>query len=574
VLAGQFSLFELLYSPKFQSATVCMKKAFFFALAFNSFLVFAQDIETSKDITYSFSEPFEGTSMHMGYPLGYKASFTNNGEIYSFLLESGKYKFLKNTGPFLNETFRTEVPKDKKADIEGVEKLGDRYYFFFSRWAKSKKSEQLFVRELDFEKGDFLGPEKQLYASYGKLNDVASPVIAWMAPPKFKRIKSMDDSKLLVAYTWQMKSKNEKTKNQQIGMHVFDASMTELWQRVIEIPYVSDHCMIMDYTIDRLNNAHILVQIFQDKSDARKDKTGSHLIVFRVNATTGEVTGTDISIEAVVVREAKLSENENGQIIAYGLYGESSLELTDGVFATTINENGGILLTRKVDIPNSVIAQHSSERLQQKIERTEAISNWGLNNLVLKDVVLENNGSLTLYAEGLSVGNYINTSSTMGTGERSNIRYGDILVARIEPDSSLTRLNIIPKKQMASIQGAYDRRFLKETSFGELGFVLMNKHRNPYVIFVDNIKNFNLPENEAPQSHRNGFGGFLTGYKIDQQTGAMENITFFDLKNAKGKVLKQFSIEKVFQLSENEIAIEFATHVARQNVMVKVNLPD
>jgi len=553
-----------------------MKKVILFAFILSSNFLVAQNTEPTKEIVFSFSEPFEGMSSYMGFPLGYRRSFVSNGEINSFQFDAGKFSFMKYTGPSLNETLRNDVLKGESFTIQGVEQLGNRYYFFFSRWSKLKKSEQLFVREIDFEKCDFAEPDKLLFESTGKLTPVSYSLAPtyWMPHPTFKRTKSLDRSKLLVTYTLRLKGKENKTKNQEIGLHVYDDSMIEQWQRVVELPYKSGNTSILDYAIDQHSNVFILVKISNDSSDDRKDKIGSQLIVFFVNGKTGHVTSTDISMDGFFVEEVRLSENKKGQIVAFGLYAKFTTSLTDGVFATTLSENGEISISQKIEIPDSVIAQHHTERLQQKIERSGETSNWGLSNLVLKDAIFGNNGSITLFAEALYIGTYTDYSTRRGPNEKSNIRLGNILVAHIEPDNSLSRFSKIPKRQVGETRGSIDRKYVEEFSYQELGCVVMNKHHNPYVLFIDNNKNINLPKSEVPQVHRSGLGGYLRGYKFDQQTGAFENMTFFDLKNAHGKILKQFSIIKVFQLSENEIAIEFATDVPKKNIFVKLNLPE
>jgi hypothetical protein len=563
-----------------------MKKGLLIVLLLNSYLLFAQEIESSNNMDYFISEPFDGMSTYMGIPLGHKRSFVSSGQIVSFQHDAGKFTFIKHDSDSLNEIFRNDVLKKESLTTEGVEQLGERYYYFFSRWDRSQIAEQLFVREIDFEKCDFVGPENKLYSSTGKLNGVGPYLVTSMygAFPKFRRTKSLSGNRLLVTYTWQLKRKDRKTKNLKIGMHVYDEAMNEIWHRIVELPRLADDVSVYKYIVDKNGNAYVLAKIFNDESEERKDKTGSHLVLFCVNGETGTITATDISVNGVFVNEVMLTENSEGKIVVFGLYNKSIGTLTDGVFSTILNEKGETLQFQKIEIPDSIISLHAKKGLKRKIEKSAEGTNWGLSNLVLKDAVYGNNGSVTLFAEVLTVGNYTTSTirqsnvagqrtTTTRYSDKSNIRYGDILVAHIDTDSSLSRFKIIPKKQVASVRGEYKRDYLIQSGFGELGFALTNKQADPYVIYIDNIKNFNLAESEVPVPHRNGLGGFLTGYKVDQKSGKLENITFFDLKDANGKILKNFSVQNVLQLSENEIVIEFATDVPKKHVLVKVNLP-
>lgn len=51
-----------------------MKEVLLFAFIFHAFYLVAQDTKTSREVVYTFSEPFEGMSSYMGFQLGYKVS--------------------------------------------------------------------------------------------------------------------------------------------------------------------------------------------------------------------------------------------------------------------------------------------------------------------------------------------------------------------------------------------------------------------------------------------------------------------------------------------------------------------
>jgi hypothetical protein len=553
-----------------------MKNFFFFTLLFSSFITVAQETKTPDGVEYSISEPFAGIPRGTGgfYPIGYKKLFAIKGEVHAFQYFENKFSFLKYSGPSLNEVRRNEVAKGEDFDIEGIEELNGRHYFFFSRWQKSTKSETLFMREIDFEKGDFAGPEKLLYESNGKLNGVEYPKLKGAAYPKFNRATSKDGSKLMVAHTPQLSGKEQKVKNQSIGIHVYDESMNELWNRALELPYLSENASILTYCVDQKGNVYILTKLYNSRTDA-DSSGGSHLVTFIVNGETGTVTNVDVGVKKKFIKEVQLIENDNGQIIICGLYGnDAKLLFTSGVFKHVINEEGEVLNSIQLKIPNSVVAKYDTDRMQKKIENADDNTTWSFRNLILRNAISESDGSVSLFAERTVVIKTQRTNSRGTTFTRSEIIFGNILIANLGSDSESSLLEIIPRHQYSLIDVDLDQYFFNKNTTDDFGFVPIKKQDKTFVIFLDNNSNLNLPENEEPKKHASTVGGFLVAYKIDNQSGSKENISFFDTRNAKGKALTKFSIEKVLQLSENEIAIEFATDVAKKNVMVKVNLPD
>jgi len=189
-------------------------------------------------------------------------------------------------------------------------------------------------------------------------------------------------------------------------------------------------------------------------------------------------------------------------------------------------------------------------------------------------VIPGKDGSTTVIAERFSVGSGFHVDMKGNVRDRSNVYYGSILVARIENDGTLSWLKNLPKSQTKNIYGA-SRSLIKDFVLGEMGFTVLNKHSDPIFVFLDNVNNLELPDTEVPDNHRDGLGGFLTGYRINRSSGEVQKMSFLDLRDFQGMVLKSFARDRVYQLSENEFAVEFNTTEegpVKKSVMVKVLL--
>ena len=92
-----------------------------------------------------------------------------------------------------------------------------------------------------------------------------------------------------------------------------------------------------------------------------------------------------------------------------------------------------------------------------------------------------------------------------------------------------------------------------------------------YFLYVDHFENLNLSEEEAPKTHVDGKGGFLTSAKLDYETGKYSKERLFDFRNVKGMEVFQFATHRIVHLAENEIAIEFYKK-KKEDVWIRVGL--
>ena len=61
---------------------------------------------------------------------------------------------------------------------------------------------------------------------------------------------------------------------------------------------------------------------------------------------------------------------------------------------------------------------------------------------------------------------------------------------------------------------------------GTMGYKLVNDETGFYFLFLDNKKNMELAEDEAPKNHTDGFGGQLVVAKIDNAGNISKEIVF------------------------------------------------
>ena len=106
-----------------------------------------------------------------------------------------------------------------------------------------------------------------------------------------------------------------------------------------------------------------------------------------------------------------------------------------------------------------------------------------------------------------------------------------------------------------------------------MSFSYMETKNADYVAFVDNLKNIDLDsEGGVPAQHKNGAGGFLTTYKIDHETGALEKHTLLDLKDVPGgHNAYQFKTSRIINCGNNDFLLEIYIK-GKEDTMVKFHV--
>ena len=104
---------------------------------------------------------------------------------------------------------------------------------------------------------------------------------------------------------------------------------------------------------------------------------------------------------------------------------------------------------------------------------------------------------------------------------------------------------------------------------GGMSFKYMAGEGCHYLLFLDNVKNMNLPLNQRPELHADGHGGYLTAYKIQDSDGKTEKVSILDLTNIKGIEGFQFSVDRIIPISLNSFVFE-TYKKQKEDMLVKV----
>ena len=521
----------------------------------------AQTIKTAKDFAVETGKPYPVIDAKV------KEYFYHDGQILGVKV-GGKITMQIFDANSLTEKSKKEIPIKKNLPRgfvhEEFVQQGGKVYQFYNVWDKPNKTEQIFVHEINFS-----NPELEKSRN---LKRIKGKVIHQGGTNKIDIAKSFDDSKFLLTYKRYPKVKSDKVNKDRIGMIVFDENMKMVWEKEVTMPYTEAKMDNLGYTVDSQGNAYLLARV----------RTGAepHLELLKYNnSDTPEKT----SIKAdgkFFPHGITLKEGKDGVIHCAGFYGAG--RSATGVYVSVINKSGKIENEQFHDIPLDIINQNKSERAQKKNKKKESKGKEiGIYELGLDDIIVNDDGSFILLGEVYYMTRHTTRSSNGSTRTTYVYHFDEMFMTKLNPGGDVAWMKKMTKNQEYSTSGGggfgafggggISTIWGARTKQGpDLGYKHMTTGSDHYLLYLDNIKNLNLPLNKYPAKHSSGRGGFLTAYKINDASGDVSKLSLFDLRDVKGTAVYQFNTSRIVQSSEKELIVELYKK-KKQDILIRIN---
>jgi len=532
-------------------------KNLLFILLFLSSQLFSQTVKTAKDFEVEIGKAYPVVDAKI------KEYFYYNDEILSIKI-GGEIIVQKFNAKSLDQKSRKEVATKKSLprgyEHEEFVQVGDKVFEFYNVWDKPNETEQIFVQEISFGKMDL--------ENNRRISKISGKVQSSMGKDKIDIYDSFDQSKFLMTYRRHPKVKSDKVNKDVIGITVFNGDLKVVWEKEITMPYTEAEMDNLGYTVDSKGNAYLLARV----------RTGekSHLELLKYN-NSDKPEITEIKADGRHFPHGiTLKEGKDGVIYCAGFYGEG--RSANGVYVSIINASGKITKEQFHDIPLEIINQNISERKQEKNEKKEDKGKEvGIYELGLDDIIVNEDGSFNILGEVF----YIRTTTTYSSkgGSRTTYTYNylEMFMAKFTADGKISWMKKLPKSQRyttTSSGGGFGFSGFT-TSFKrngpDLSYKYMSTGKDHYLLYLDNVKNLNLPLNKYPATHASGQGGFLTAYKINDASGDVSKLSLFDLKDVKGIPVYQFTIGRIMQPNDKEIILELYKK-QKQDILLRINL--
>jgi hypothetical protein len=186
---------------------------------------------------------------------------------------------------------------------------------------------------------------------------------------------------------------------------------------------------------------------------------------------------------------------------------------TDGIFLATIDAGNKLVKFKNgyYEFPKAELAKFESARARRKIEKKE---DYEATNLKVRDVLVEPDGGILITCEEYRMVTHYSTSSSGYTRVYYTYYYEDIFAARVNGSGEFEWMRKIPKKQRGS------------SGQGTMGFKLINDPTGYYFLYLDNLKNLDIDEDEVPRYHVDGYGGQVIVSKITRDGQVSKDLLF------------------------------------------------
>lgn len=508
----------------------------------------AQGFKVTEDFKYDMSSPYEVID-------GYKFYFGRNEEALALKMQGTTFYIQKFEGKTLNEKSRKEFSDFPKGfAFEHVTEINQRIYLFFSLWDRGATKEQLFVREIDFEKGTFIGQPKKIITVDGKITGGNGN--------KFSFENSFDEDNLLIRFRKVPESKSDAINFDIIGLYAFNSAMEELAGSEVKMPYTEAKMNNLAYTIDKNGVIYLLAEVFINdaRSKYQKDGTPNHKLgMFAIIDGNVDENYLSDNFDKKFIKEIDFYEGPNNLLYVAGYYGNKWNGGIDGLFYFSLDEKGNESTTTFAEVPVEILKQYESAKQQKALDKkAEKGLDASMHSLELRNVIINEDGSIVFIGEQYREVTTTTTNSSGMTTTRTTYYYEDMLISKISKDGELEWMRKLPKQQ----SGGSGR--------GGMGFKYVRGENDYYVLFLDHEDNLNLPASETPKRHADGKGGFLTGYKIGDESGEVSKVSILDTRDAKGIELFQFSTSRIFGLNNNEFAVECYIK-KKEDVMIRIS---
>lgn len=502
-----------------------MKSKFTLIFLLFTLSLFSQEQET---INYKVSKPYSTITVRNKdfftdgkEVLGVKVYAESINDNFQVLLQ--KYSFEKMN--YVSKNRYHDLPKN--FIYEGTLKIQEKFYFFYSSWiGKKTKKERLFYREIDFKEGTFIGDIKQVIGFEGKL-------VKSKLGTKFDIKISKDESKILIKYQKKIKTIVDVNNHNIFEFTVFDTSFNSIWTNQYKMPYIENKVKTLDFIISNKGVVYLISKVFF--KDVTIDGNTFYYRLELLKIDNKNIVITKINLQDKFINDLKIEELNN-KIYCAGFYniGRNSfftndffnddnqenhkiiydkLDYTKGVFLFIIDQKEDKINTSYFEIPLKILNQYVTKIRSKK--NSKNVKKSAFKKLRLQDIHISNEGIIVIGEV-----NYDNSSINQST-----TFYEDILITKIGLDKELNWMRRIPKRQ----KNALDKK-------GGMSYSYFKVKNNHYFIYLDNIKNKNLPLDKKPAWHTDGVGGFLTSVKINDITGDLTKNYIVDFKHVQKKI--------------------------------------
>ena len=449
----------------------------------------------------------------------------NQDGIINLSLKKDELYITRFDGKSLKTTSEKEVQLNdatRNMNSEKVVEFGNKYFWLNSDWDKSAKTEYLYATEIDINKGVISNKRQTLVQSSKLTGDMArggGGFINVKLVNKYWYNYNADRTKLLVNYRLYPEHKSDKINYDKIGFFVFDENMKKIWGGEFQMPYTEAQMDNIDYVVDANGDAYMLAKVYDDTDTKSKEGPSYHLEVFRFTKGKKKPVIAKVDLGSNYLKQATLIESSTHDILVACTYSKKAKKGgTAGIYLGKLNNENGKLENYKngyYEFPKEELAKFETAAAKRKMDKKD---DYEAPNISVRSVLIDADGSVLIACEEYYMVEHQRSSTRNGVygsgGYYYTYHYEDILAVKIDATGNFQWITKIPKKQRGS-----DGR-------GTMSYTLISDATGYYFLYLDNNKNLNLAQDEAPRLHLDGYGGQVVVGKIANDGAVTKEILF------------------------------------------------
>jgi len=423
----------------------------------------------------------------------------------------------------LNKTIEKKIDLPEVTRNFNSEEVVDfnngNYYWLHSDWDKSNGSEMLYYDKIDVGAGKIAEANHKIIETTKMAGAMsARGFYSFKTVNKYKYDYSADRTKLLISYRLYPEVRNDKKNYDKLGLQVFDDNMHKIWGDEFTMPYTEAIMDNSDFSVDSYGNAYLLAKVYDSDSRREKDKSTGlpayHYEIFKFTKGSKKIAIAPVSVDDNYIKETTLIENIQHQMIVACTYSKKSKgNGTDGIFLAMLDQDGKVTKYKNgyYEFPREELEKFASARNRRKMEKND---DYETPNLKVRDVVIESDGSIFISCEEYYVVEHTYYDGHGGYTTTYTYYYEDILGSKIDASGKFQWMRKIPKRQ----KGGKGR--------GTMSFKLISDASDYYFLYLDNVHNMNLKDDEVPKYHVDGFGGQVMVSKLDNNGNLSKDLLF------------------------------------------------
>lgn len=474
----------------------------------------------------------------------------------------------------------------KNAVYERIEIVKGKVMLFFTQWNGDDEIEQLYVQEIDPDKGEFKGEAKRILQVKGRVVGTGSGrMMDFNLTDKFPVYTSFDQSTFLVQYEKKLEKKDKKDDgyHEKYGLVAFDGDLNQLSSREVEMPYSKKQMDNLDFQLDNAGNVYLLNKVYEDDSHKEKKKKGDdvapnyHIELFTLKPGSDQFKISKVESQQFFINQLVIYDSPKGEIVAAGFYNKNLAKggffskgeyagfdpraNCDGLVTYRLKPDGTFGDMRTYEIPVELLNQNENKKtIRKNAKKEEDGESAKFTDLRARGIRIQDDGSIIFLAEQY----YVKAHTTAGGPNMPSrtyytYHYNEILIAKLLNDGKLAWMKKIPKQQV----GMAGR--------GSMSFKHYTAGSDHFLVFFDNPDNVDIPANEVPEVYSDRKKGYLTAVRVADADGSTSRGSIINVKEADDFKLHQLSTDRIVKVNENTFLME-AYKKGKEDVMVKVSL--